>query len=501
MVNSNFNLVIYTDVHTREYVEDKGRPNVKVVVKPMNRFYNCKYKEAWEKNHKKNTLLKNVSHWKLNMLWSEKIAFVKETAEQRYFDTDWYGWCDIGYFRNRECDTPIAELMHWPSIDIVASLDRAKIVYGVINNDDVVLQQLQATVNDRNEQGVPRTPIPPTQTSISGGFFLVHRDKIAWWFELYDATLSTYFKNEYLVKDDQMILVDCIFRKEHSSHFLLCRENKPPFDNWFMFQRILNTPMPPHVPAPTPAPAPVQLHPVSILMPVFNGVEYIREAVASVLAQTVSCWELIIGVNGHPLNSEVYRLAKQCEMMDAMTTTTTLTSSRIRVVELYPICGKSNAMNKMLELCRYDRVAVLDVDDVWMSNKLAVQMPFLEMYDVVGTQCVYFGDSMLAGRSPAIPMGDLSQFDFTQMNPLINSSTIIRKELCQWDASWDGVEDYDLWLRLKWKGQPLARFYNCSEVLVKHRLHANSAFNANGNHLRVSDLVQKYKQPSSSSRW
>ena len=38
--------------------------------------------------------------WKLNMLWSEKIAFVKKCYDNKYFpETDWYGWVDIGYFR------------------------------------------------------------------------------------------------------------------------------------------------------------------------------------------------------------------------------------------------------------------------------------------------------------------------------------------------------------------------------------------------------------------
>jgi hypothetical protein len=38
------------------------------------------------------------------MLWSEKISFVKETMDNQYFNTEYYGWCDIGYFRNRSND-------------------------------------------------------------------------------------------------------------------------------------------------------------------------------------------------------------------------------------------------------------------------------------------------------------------------------------------------------------------------------------------------------------
>ena len=46
---------------------------------------------------------------------------------------------------------------------------------------------------------------------------------------------------------------------------------------------------------------------VSILMPVYNGVEYIQESVSSVINQTATNWELLIAVNGHPPNSNVYK--------------------------------------------------------------------------------------------------------------------------------------------------------------------------------------------------
>jgi len=41
-----------------------------------------------------------------------------------------------------------------------------------------------------------------------------------------------------LIKDDQIIIADCVF--SNLDKFLLVRENLYPYDNWFMFQRILN---------------------------------------------------------------------------------------------------------------------------------------------------------------------------------------------------------------------------------------------------------------------
>jgi teichuronic acid biosynthesis glycosyltransferase TuaG len=215
---------------------------------------------------------------------------------------------------------------------------------------------------------------------------------------------------------------------------------------------------------------------ISVLMPVYNGIEYIDESVTSVLEQTYGDWELIVGVNGHPPDSIVYRLAKNYEDLDP----------RIRVYNIPDVQGKSNALNKMLELCKYDWTAILDVDDTWLPTKLEKQVPFLDRFDVIGTKCVYFGG--LEGTVPKIPVGDISAFDFKSVNPVINSSSIIRKTLASWNAAYDGVEDYDLWLRLRRNGR---QFYNVDEVLVRHRIHPTSAFNSKDQRAKLAEILSK----------
>ena len=107
---NQFNLVIYTDANSVKYINTQNNPRIKVIIKPLEQFYNYKYKDSWIENHKKNYLLNYKSSWELNMLWSEKIWFLKETIEQKYFDTEFHGWCDIGYFRNRSTDTHTSKL-------------------------------------------------------------------------------------------------------------------------------------------------------------------------------------------------------------------------------------------------------------------------------------------------------------------------------------------------------------------------------------------------------
>ena len=209
---------------------------------------------------------------------------------------------------------------------------------------------------------------------------------------------------------------------------------------------------------------------ISILMPIYNGIEFIDESVNSILNQTFTEWELIIGINGLPENSDVFNKANEYK------------SEKVMVLDLFTIKGKSNALNEMIKYCKYDYVALLDVDDIWHEEKLNLQSQLLNHFDVIGSNCVWFGDR--PGIIPSIPVGDISNYDFSLVNPIINSSSIIRKELCYWNEN--GIEDYDLWLRLRKQNK---QFFNCKAILVKHRIHTASAFNAKGNDNKVDDLL------------
>ena len=237
---NHFYLVIYTNKESRKFIKTKNNPNIKIVLKPLEEFHTYYFKDQWIKNHEKNVWLNTKTCWQVNMLWSEKLAFVKQTADENPFNTELFGWCDIGYFRNRNTDVHSKFLTNWANEDAVKRVftDVDRVHYARINNHQGTINALFKIANSRNEVGMTFEEIPPTQQSIAGGFFLIHSQKINWWFDLYYKTLKLYFDNERLVKDDQIILIDCIF--SNLKHFKLhVQDPNAPFDIWFMFQRIL----------------------------------------------------------------------------------------------------------------------------------------------------------------------------------------------------------------------------------------------------------------------
>jgi glycosyltransferase involved in cell wall biosynthesis len=214
---------------------------------------------------------------------------------------------------------------------------------------------------------------------------------------------------------------------------------------------------------------------IPVLIPLYNGVEFLAEALDSLLNQTWPHWTAYIGVNGHGEDGgAVGSLAKALATLD----------TRIHVHVQGPnIQGKVAALHDLLATISKDDnkdnewIALLDADDRWHPTKLEEQVVALQGpargADVIGTWCRYFGE-MTGG--PALPTGFVDAGVLTYVNPLINSSVLIRRPWCRWRyvEGGYGMEDYELWMQVVLGG---GRLYNVGKVLVDHRIHAESAFN------------------------
>lgn len=239
----NFNLVIFTDANSKPLLDSvlpKNKKNkkikIRIILKEHTEFHTYSLKNYWLQNHEKNILLNQKTEWKVNMLWSEKIAFVKEAMDRAYFDTEFYGWCDIGYFRCEHDNISYDQIKSWPNSEKVSELQKDKIYYCQVGPNER-LETMFYQIMQKTEFGLPMIPITPSQVSIAGGFFISHKSKLGWWFDTFYSRLNQYFKYEYLVKDDQMIIIDCILND--FSQFQLIQQQNPQHDRWFGFQTFL----------------------------------------------------------------------------------------------------------------------------------------------------------------------------------------------------------------------------------------------------------------------
>ena len=110
---------------------------------------------------------------------------------------------------------------------------------------------------------------------------------------------------------------------------------------------------------------------VSVVVNCFNGQDYLKEALQSVLDQDYENWELIFWDNCSTDQSK--------KIFDGFL------DSRFKYYYANEHTVLYEARNLALDKCRGDLIAFLDVDDYWKSNKLSMQVR--EFNDDIGLVC------------------------------------------------------------------------------------------------------------------
>ncbi len=107
---------------------------------------------------------------------------------------------------------------------------------------------------------------------------------------------------------------------------------------------------------------------VSIISPTYNHVKYIADCIQSVLKQTYTNWEMIIIDDGS--TDGTFAVAHQYAQND----------DRIRAYtqQNIGIFRLGESYNFALSKCRGKYVAILECDDVWLPEKLSIQVEELE---------------------------------------------------------------------------------------------------------------------------
>ena len=204
---------------------------------------------------------------------------------------------------------------------------------------------------------------------------------------------------------------------------------------------------------------------ISVILATYNGEKYLHLAIESVLNQSFKDFELLIGFNGTTDNSKGIA--------------NSYNDSRIRVFD-YDDKGKSKTLNKLLNQCKYEWIALQDDDDIWLSSKLEKQIKLIDDNDVIGTFISYidYNGSIISDLNLSYTDLEIKKKSLSGDNQIANSSYLFKKidaeEIGGWREEFEGIEDYDFWLRLMRNDK---KFINIPEKLVLHRIHNNSSFN------------------------
>jgi len=198
---------------------------------------------------------------------------------------------------------------------------------------------------------------------------------------------------------------------------------------------------------------------VSVLLPVFNGAQCIREAVESILTQTFRNFELLVVDDGSTDGTR--------ELLDS------IEDPRIRVLPNEGNRGLPYSLNRGLSEARAPLIARMDSDDVSLPQRLAAQVDYLAANPRIGACGSWvetFGDG--DGEVWAYPESPQDVKAGLLFRPtLAHPSVMLRKAvfgetgLC-YDPEFRSSEDYDLWAR----AAECVLLANVPEVLLRYRL-------------------------------
>jgi glycosyltransferase involved in cell wall biosynthesis len=198
---------------------------------------------------------------------------------------------------------------------------------------------------------------------------------------------------------------------------------------------------------------------VSIVMTVFNGEVFLKDAIDSCLNQTYSNIELIIIDDGSIDNS--LSIIKK------------YTDPRIRLIQNQTNKGQSFSRNKCIKESQGEYIAIMDADDIAYPNRIEKQLNFLINRNVN----ICFSNAILidsqgnpTGERKTTQTFNLLKAQLLFYCPLIHPTAFWRKESfinCEfwYDEYFTYAQDYDLWTRAIKK----LKFGFIDEFLLKFR--------------------------------
>jgi glycosyltransferase involved in cell wall biosynthesis len=208
---------------------------------------------------------------------------------------------------------------------------------------------------------------------------------------------------------------------------------------------------------------------VSINLCCYNSERYLRETIDSIVKQTYKDWELIVINDGSSDSTEsiIYEYIKKG----------------------YPIIyhcqenkGLGYSRNEALKRSNGEFIALIDHDDIWMPNKLEMQIPCFEKKPTIGfvfSNAIYFSNSsknirfnLYGNRKPPSGriFGELLKRSFICISTVIIKKTALMELEQKFDERFKFGEELDVFLRILYKWESVY----VDGYLTMYRMHANS---------------------------
>lgn len=202
---------------------------------------------------------------------------------------------------------------------------------------------------------------------------------------------------------------------------------------------------------------------ISVIMPVYNGSAFLKEAIESILSQTYNNFELIIIDDGSKDSS--YKIIKQFK------------DDRIRILR-QANHGLPYSLNKGISLSRGQYIARQDQDDISMPSRLEKELQLLISRPSVGavsTFFTYFDENTFEpGETITQPYKSTDiRRSMLLHNPIGHGTVMFKRSVFDKAGPYSDelgpIEDFQLWLKIL----DVCDFAIVPENLYLYRLNSN----------------------------
>lgn len=197
---------------------------------------------------------------------------------------------------------------------------------------------------------------------------------------------------------------------------------------------------------------------ISVLLPVYNAEEFVKEAVDSILCQTFTNFELLVLNDGSTDNS--------------MELVTHFKDKRIRIINNDGNKGLIYTLNKGIQEAKGEYIARMDADDIALPNRFERQIKYLQKHkeiSILGSNVETFGNE---AKITNYPINDEEiKLHMLFENPLCHPTVMFRKSIflennLSFNSKALHMEDWWLWFDAAQKNM---RFHNLEDVTLRYR--------------------------------
>lgn len=210
---------------------------------------------------------------------------------------------------------------------------------------------------------------------------------------------------------------------------------------------------------------------VSIIMPIYNAQEYMKEAVESLLSQTYKNIEIIL-VDDQSTDTS-WSIAQSFTKKYPKTVKAIQTSHKTNA-------AGNGAMNYGYTFAKGAYIARMDADDISLPKRIEKQVQYLTDNPeviLVGSQASVIDKSgkVIGKKTFPIEHADI----YTQygiLHPIVHPSVMIRRSMLPnkkkiYEMKWDVNDDYYTFFKLL----TIGKFHNLPQTLLKYRVHGTNA--------------------------